>query len=68
MVELYTQLYRKTPSEKGERWLQSMAGTYGERRACNALSAEYQKDANPKTILGRMELGLQEGNQRVVAA
>ena len=64
VVDLYEGLYGKRPSDAKERYLRSLAITFGERRACNALSAEHQKDPSPRNICGRMEEGLKRGNTR----
>lgn len=58
---VYRELYHRSPSEKATAYGRSLEDRFGAVRVVKALRAEHRRDSNPRTIIGRMDKGLQAG-------
>ena len=68
VMDLYRVTYGRTPSPPASRWLQSLVEKHGADRTAAALVGEHAKDSDPKTVLGRMQTGLREGDVRGITS
>jgi len=64
VVLRYQERYGRLPAEPGRIWLRSLEQDAGPDRALAAFDGEHDKDSNPRTLIGRMRDGLEEGSRR----
>lgn len=58
----------KAPSDAKWRWMQNLEREFGTDRVIRAFQAEYRIDPDPKTLCGRMSIGLKNGSKVGTAA
>jgi len=62
IASAYRALYHREPTDGASAYLAALSDGYGEERVLNALAGEFERDSNPKTIIGRMHRGLKTGD------
>lgn len=62
VVLRYQERYGRLPNDAGLAWLRSLEEDAGPDRALAAFDGEHAKDANPRSLIGRIAAGLKAGD------
>ena len=64
VVMVHEELYGSPPTMAKATWYLNLEKRFGTVRVVTALRGEHERDPNPKTIAGRMEAALKNGDRR----